>query len=617
MSAMTLKMVIQAIDQFTAPLRDMGKAVGEMGRKAEKSLGTAADEASHSKAQLASLTAPVAAFGQSLHALAKESGLMAVAKQTASVRTRLKSLVAPIGSLSKKLKKLSRDARFSKMAGDLGKLGEAMKSIGKNASLLGAALAGTFWGMDTIAKEASEHRALAQSVNMSAQSLSAWAGLVKEAGFQADNIVDLVEEMNNKIGESKGLGEITPVTESLQILNLQARELAKLAPEKQFEAIMTAAASMNDQQQAVSAVDILMGGEANKIMGHLRSQAKERNLTVAEMLYQQRKLNLLTEEGLRGNVAWTRASNALFSTLGSALNEVVGLIGKELAPLADYLATLFIENFGEIRAAVKNFAGTLPQRLKELGKSFKKFWESTSGVRSFFMSIADLVGPFNLLLGAAAAMIAGPLIASLVSMTAAFVTLGAAIGLTPLGWILGGIAALIAGGALLIANWDTVVGFFQSLWQGVKAAFSDGLLNGVIYALNLFNPVMIISKAVNALVNYLFGIDLFAIGQDWMAGLWEGLKAVWSNISAWLSEAVKGLVDFLPDWIKDKIGLGSGESSGAAQRQSALPENGKTQVGGTVRVAFENAPASMRVRDVKQDGHVGLNVDAGYNMVMP
>lgn len=621
MSKMKLQMVIQAVDKLTSPMRAMGKAVGDMGRKAEKSLGDTAHDAARSRKGLVSLTAPVAKLGKSLSRVAQMSSLGAVSKQAKGVRSNLTRLVAPLGRVSRKLKQLGQDAKLDKVAADLGNLGGALKSVGAKASIMGAGVAGAFWGMDAVSKGVAEQTALAQSVGVSSKALSAWAGMAKGMGFEADNVADLVEEMNNKIGESKGLGEVTtPVKEGLQMLGLEFDKIANMNPEEQFRAIAEAAISQKDAQVAASAMDMISGGEGNKLISLWRVMSKESGKAFQDLEAEYRKLNLQTDAGRSGNVEWANTSKKLFTMLGSGVQEIAGIIGSQLAPVAKEVMGWLVDNFDGIRSAARDFASTLPSKLKSLKDGFMSLWKGTSAFRSFFVGIVKLIGPFNVLIVAAAAVIAGPLIVALASLTAAFVALGTAIGMTPIAWILGAVAALVAGAVLLVTYWDDVATYFTTLWEGIKQAFNDGLINGVVHLLSTFNPVNMIARAVNAVVKYLFGVDLFSIGQEWMSGLWDGLLAVWGNISAWLSEAVSELVDVLPDWIKDKIGIGSGsgEAKGDAASQTALPENGKAQVGGTVRVAFENAPASMRVRDVKNEGSgVGLDVDAGYNMMTP
>ena len=44
----------------------------------------------------------------------------------------------------------------------------------------------------------------------------------------------------------------------------------------------------------------------------------------------------------------------------------------------------------------------------------------------------------------------------------------------------------------------------------------------------------------------------------------------------------------------------------------------RTQVGGTLRVSFDNAPTNMKVTEVRSDNpDVGIDVDAGYAMATP
>jgi len=554
---MTLETATRAVNNFTAPMRAMGKAVGGMGQRAQEPLGGARGDASRPRpappAESVSQADGVAAR------LGKSMGLHQVAAQTAD-------------------------------------FGAALSKAAARISRFAAVVIKAFGGMDAIAKGGRQQYALAKSVGMSAGSLSAWTGLAGEAGFNARDIAGFAGKLHGM--EAEGL----------RALGLSSGNLTGLSAEKRMSTVFNAGAGLQDKQTAVNAAGALMGEEAGLLMAFLWEKTRATGESLETLLGKYKKLNLVTAEGQAGIMAWTNTSYEFAYVFQSALEEITGVIGTRLAPLLKDISRLLVNGSGNIRKAAGSLAG-----------SFQEFWDKTKGLRAFCIDAIKFIGPFKVLLGVVAVTIAGPLIASLAGLTTAFITLSTAIGLTPIGWFLAGVAAMAAGAYLLIRNWDKVSEYFKAFFGGIKAAFNQGFVHGVIHVLGAFNPVSIMAKAVSELLEYLFGVDLFTVGQEWMSGLWDGLKAAWGEITSWLAKAVSGLTGFLPGWIKDKIGLGGGKAQSAAQaNRSALPENGKTRVGGTVKVAFENAPASMRVRDVRPEGgDFGLDVDAGYNMMMP
>ena len=69
------------------------------------------------------------------------------------------------------------------------------------------------------------------------------------------------------------------------------------------------------------------------------------------------------------------------------------------------------------------------------------------------------------------------------ALTAAQWALNAAFVATPFGWIVLGLAAVVAGGVALYKNWDTIKGKAVSLWNKVKEVFS-GIKNAIVGAFN-------------------------------------------------------------------------------------------------------------------------------------
>lgn len=209
-------------------------------------------------------------------------------------------MAAPFRRMALQFKQLGRNLGLDRIGKAARKMKTAFLDLGAAAVKLVAPLGALGFALVSTATSMRQLEAQAASVGLSTDALLGYQGAVQDLGFDAEKVVDLVEEMNNKFGESKGLGVTTPVKEALSILKVDLREIAALKPEEQFEHIMDAAAKMKDQQKAVSAVDILMGGDANKIMGSLRAKAAEQGMTVKDLLAQYRAMNLTTKEGRSG-----------------------------------------------------------------------------------------------------------------------------------------------------------------------------------------------------------------------------------------------------------------------------------------------------------------------------
>ncbi|TIH12735.1 hypothetical protein D0S45_17345 [Marinifilum sp. JC120] len=381
--------------------------------------------------------------------------------------------------------RMNRFTKAMEKGGEMrGQIGDAVGTgagVAAGVTAIGAAVT-------IVNKATSEQVALAKSLSVSTDALQAWGGVAKEAGYEVDTIGDLVEEMNNKLGESAGLEEITPVKESLEILGLSFEELRDMKPEEQFKRIAQAIKEMPDDQQAVAAADILMGGEANKFFGYLRSRKEG----VEEILAQQKRLNVLSEEGRAGAAAYNTAFARMSTVVGSATAQVSGLIGGALAPLVEEYApkladwvTSHRQDLIEIGNAVRD---SIPAFLA-FGRGVGKV---ASGIGSMVSTVASLVGGFDnlavaigLAFGARAAFGVGRFVSNIVgigqavaplvathfpALAVGFKAIGTAAMANPIGLIVGGVVALGAAVYRVVTAWDKLV----SAWKN-----SSGIISGV------------------------------------------------------------------------------------------------------------------------------------------
>ncbi|WP_419607654.1 hypothetical protein [Thiolapillus sp.] len=153
---------------------------------------------------------------------------------------------------------------------------QAVSRLKTGLKALAAVAATAFATFGTIgtARDVARLDAYAKAVGISTDFLEHLGHSVAALGFDYEHVADMVEEMNNKIGESIGIAEMTPVKEALGILGLEFEKLSKMDRELQFRTVMTAAMELEDSQAASAAVDILVGSESSKITSYLRSSGK-------------------------------------------------------------------------------------------------------------------------------------------------------------------------------------------------------------------------------------------------------------------------------------------------------------------------------------------------------
>ncbi|WP_163372886.1 hypothetical protein [Endozoicomonas acroporae] len=282
-----------------------------------------------------------------------------------------------LGDITREQKRLSKEsARYNKILKrreKLGKMGSAVKGgLGKVGAIGGLVTGGVVGAGLAAITMANEQTAVndrqARAVGVDPKTMQALAGVVKGLGFEAENVVDLFEELNNKMGESAGLEEITAVTEALQILGLEYDYLSTLDPEKQFLEIARASQKLGDATQAAAAADILMGGEANKIIGDL----VRRGDSIDNLIAKQKELIVVTGEGRAGAAQFNTALNNLKTAGGSALQEIAGIVGSELSPVISEWATDLVNFFRENREQIVGFIRSTGDFFRELPANLAK-----------------------------------------------------------------------------------------------------------------------------------------------------------------------------------------------------------------------------------------------------
>lgn len=271
-------------------------------------------------------------------------------------------------------------------------------------------------------------------------------------------------------------------------------------------------------------------------------------------------------------------------------------IGAELMPA---VVDIMRELTGWMRAnreEVKTFAKAFGERLRS---AVPVVVELASGAARLAGTLADvtsraaaMMGGFDNLAMIVGGLFASKMIFSVVAFGASIVKAGLALGTlattlpgliggikalslafmtTPLGWVIGAVAAIAAGAIYLWKNWETIGPKFAALWEGIKAAASaawEGLK-----ALFDWSPLSVLRSAWSGTTS--FFNDIWAtIGETFQGGLgsvaqllvnWSPLGLLWRGISGALStlgielpETLSGLggmlIDGLIGGITGKLG---------------------------------------------------------------
>ena len=261
------------------------------------------------------------------------------------------------------------------------------------------------------------------------------------------------------------------------------------------------------------------------------------------------------------------------------------------------------------------------QGIRDLGEGIYNVWNTVVPALERFAEIVggwDVLGWITLAL-----MFSG----TLLTVATGIVKIAAGVAAIVSAPVLALTLAFAALAYVIYDNWDTIVSYFSDKIEAVRAAFDEGLLNGVFIAIAEFNPFTLLTELLLGLpalfAETFLGIDLYDAGARIMTSLWEGMKSVMTAIVDWANAKLAAIT---PDWLRSPeaggtAGIGGDSGYGgmagalddmaafaaplapaAPLRMRAAPNGASTQVnvgGITVNAAPGQSPEAI-AREVRR-----------------
>ena len=447
----------------------------------------------------------------------------------------------------------------------------------------------------------------------------------KLTGSSSEALAGALQKMNINVGAAtKGSKELKDMFAGLGI-NLKDSTGKLKSTDQQFDMFVDRISKIkNPALQAQAAVKIF-GKSATELLPLIRSGGAG----IKEMADEARRLGIvLSDDAVRDGEAF----GDILDTLKASVSGVGNIIGTALVPELSKMSTWLIETIVKYRPQIEAFATAfardLPGNIERIVGFLGDLYEGIQPVINAVGWLSDTFGGANVIFAALGAYIGGGLVMSILNLAVAFKGLGFAIAATPVGWFLAAVFAIGFAATVIYKSWDNIVSFFEEKWAGVKAAFSDGIINGIVKVWEEYNPATLIMEALNGLVKYMTGWDLSAIlGQK-------------------IRDAVSAMKSAIPDWAAKMLGIevsgdvaaGDGAGSGQAPESVAaapgserdLADIGRraAQVGNDsakivqaqqqpsevrVKVDFANMPPGTKVKTEGSQG-AQFDTDLGYSM---
>lgn len=194
-------------------------------------------------------------------------------------------------------------------------------------------------------------------------------------------------------------------------------------------------------------------------------------------------------------------------------------------------------NDGAIRDLVKSITGVI--------RAVGKWIQANPELAAKLSKVAAIVTGLAIAGGGLTLALAG-ILGPLAMIRYGATLLGVALKMTPIGWVIMGITALITAGYFLIKHWDTVKAWIGDFWEGIKAFTANAVGAVVQWFADLWQDAGNLCQAGIAFIKELFsGIANF-IGNI-LGGIWDTMKTVfgwtplglivnnWDQISAYFS----------------------------------------------------------------------------------
>ncbi|EDP61515.1 hypothetical protein BAL199_13795 [alpha proteobacterium BAL199] len=549
-------------------------------------------------------------------------------------------MLQPIAALQAAVGRLGREVGLERLGRSIQKLGDRLAGVGAAAGtslarigLLAGGAAAAITGLVLgTANQGDEMVKNAQRAGVGVEPFQRLAYAAAMSGAEATELVGALQRLSNTASQAADGGREQAEAFGLLGVSIYGAAGAIRPTEAMFADVAEALSRMPEGAEKTALAIAVFGRSGANLMPLLNSGRDG----LAEMGTEAERLGLIMSETAAKQ---GEAFNDNLERLHRQVAAVGRSIGEQLVPVADDLVNTLRAWVAENRQLVLDTVTDWIERLKavitalldpasSLRQELASLWARVQAGIEAVKPLVDLLGgPAMVAVGGLAAWVAGPLVLAfamlvpaVLQVAAALVSVIASTGLlaakfvaglapsvtaaipviwgmtaallaSPITWIVAGIAALAGAIYLIVRHWEPIRAWLLSFWEPIRTAFDQGFVEGVLAVLARFSPVTLVAEAVRIFVQWLTGVDLFALGSEWAGRLWDGLRDRWAAMQEWLREAVAGLTEWMPEWVKTQLGID------LATNVAAVPPPAGT-ASGLPGAASGSAASSRLLRDV-------------------
>jgi hypothetical protein len=518
--------------------------------------------------------------------------ISAVDKATATLNQiggRMEALIKPAHDLHNALGKLYDATGLGAVKSAVGGLSRSLVGLATSTVGVAGVYSGTIGEIVRFGIEASETADkigdLSEKYQVHAHTLQVYGALVEEDGGTMEDTAAAIGKLKKAMSEATHGGKDQAA--AFAGVGISIEQLKGMKAEQVLER-MAGAFKGSDKDLAKQAVLLeLMGKNGQVMMGAMNRGADGIKQKFEEMRADGR---LFSEDQLQQADQFDKVWKRMHGTF-DGLKTMLGLrLVEKLQPMVEKVQQWTVANRALIESKFDKFLEKLPAIIDAGIQMFTGLWQVAQMVGGVFKSINSVFGPTVTtlmmlgglmspviiaagqlawavgLLGTKVAMLAWQIPGVATALRAVWAVMMA----NPIGLI---IAAIVGLGIIVYQNWDKIVDYIGGAWERIKAVFSVNFFDGMI--------------------------------QLWLES-WQALgNGILGIIKSILPDKL------LPDALKNfnfTFATDRAKTMTAAQAAS-----GKTEVGGTLKIQIEGAPA--KVTEVKKAGSaMDIDVSAGLAM---
>lgn len=398
---------------------------------------------------------------------------------------------------------------------------------------------------------------------------------------------------------------------------------------------------------------------------------------------------VLPEEFAAASVSWNDNIARFEKVFEGLKTEIIGplipLFDELTVKVRDFIAANKAEIVEKVSGAIKSVIDFLPDLISGLQTA----GDILGTMFSAGGKVVDMLGGFETIGIALAGLLSGKLLVAIGAFGAALLT-------TPVGWFLLAVTGIAFAAKLIYDNWDDIADWFSDLWDSVVSAaetawdtiktilsyhplaliinnwseitdwFSnlwDGITDKASSAWETikdilsYHPLALIVSNWTEIVDWFNGLGdqissalsstvdaMTAAGSDLMQALWDGLKAKFDEVIAWVATIPDRIMAYieginpmdslrsqLPSWAggfsdeelaqrskaleRVAAGAQSGPQGGPAASGPLATQAKEAKVGGQIVVKVEGPGSVAGVRNANKD--VPIVPDRGASLVSP